>query len=369
MSSGHPRAGRSGFSLLEVLVACGILVIGLASIAAILPAAGARLAEATATDRAAALAAIAMSEIQARGLVSPELFVGTPAASGSAAVVFGQSLPAALAGLPAGQNSAIRFRLANNSSLVSGTAVGNFVNNVIGLSGTGTLSTGAGPNVAPRLTSANPTFLTACVNNRIFFLEDPVQFRPSGTSPTPANSFASVVAASGTIPTSRAFTPGLCWGAMVVPEPFGAATGTALSTAAVSVAVFRKPGNAVVMTLSDTTGSGIFTGTNFPGTVQRGYLKNCTYVLAVPPPPASVTATTSRPQWLKVRSSWISGSNPLQTSSTGSGVSTIHSGTIGVVFESQPPAGLVRAVSGGSSICVIGFENLLLVDEKILTIR
>lgn len=365
MSGHHANKDRSGFSLLEVLVACGILVIGLASIAAILPAAGARLAEATATDRAAALAAIAMSEIQARGLVSPELFMGTPAASGSAAVVFGQSLPAALAGSLAGQNSAIRFRLANNTSLVSGTAVGNYVNNVIGLSGTGTLSTGAGPNVVPRLTSASPTFLTACVNNRIFFLEDPVQFRPSGTTPTPANSFASVVAASGTIPTSRAFTPGLCWGAMVVPEPFGTATGTTLSAASVSVAVFRKPGNAVVMTLSDLTSSGIYTGTLFPGTVQRGYLKSCTYVLAVPPP----AANPARPQWLKVRSSWISGSNPLQTSSTGSGVSTIHSGTIGVVFESQPPAGLVRAVGGGSSICVIGFENLLLVDEKILTIR
>jgi type II secretory pathway pseudopilin PulG len=367
MSGHHANKDRSGFSLLEVLVACGILVIGLASIAAILPAAGARLAEATATDRAAALAAIAMSEIQARGLVSPELFMGTPAASGSAAVVFGQSLPAALAGTLAGQNSAIRFRLANNTSLVSGTAVGNFVANVIGLSGTGTLSTGAGPNVVPRLTSANPTFLTACVNNRIFFLEDPVQFRPSGTTPTPANSFASVVAASGTIPTSRAFTPGLCWGAMVVPEPFGTATGTTLSAASVSVAVFRKPGNAVVMTLSDTTGSGIFTGTNFPATVQRGYLKSCTYVLAVPPPALMPAA---RPQWLKVRSSWISGSNPLQTSSTGSGVSTIHSGTIGVVFESGTlPAGLARPVSSGSSICVIGFENLLLVDEKILTIR
>ncbi|MBM4058212.1 MAG: hypothetical protein FJ275_08255, partial [Planctomycetes bacterium] len=53
-SSDHARAGMT---LLEVLVACGILVMGLASVAAMLPAAGARLAEATAIDRAGTLSA------------------------------------------------------------------------------------------------------------------------------------------------------------------------------------------------------------------------------------------------------------------------------------------------------------------------
>ena len=58
------KTARAGFSLLEVLVACGILVVGLASIAAILPAAGSRLSEAAAQDRAVAAAAVAMSEIR-----------------------------------------------------------------------------------------------------------------------------------------------------------------------------------------------------------------------------------------------------------------------------------------------------------------
>ena len=61
---------RGGFSLLEVLVACGILVIGLTSIAAILPAAGARFAEAALYDRAAATANVGMSEVLLKNVAS-----------------------------------------------------------------------------------------------------------------------------------------------------------------------------------------------------------------------------------------------------------------------------------------------------------
>ena len=76
------KRARAGFSLLEVLVACGILVVGLASIAAILPAAGSRLSEAAAQDRAVAAAAVAMSEIRCRNLaardISPALRMPSP---------------------------------------------------------------------------------------------------------------------------------------------------------------------------------------------------------------------------------------------------------------------------------------------------
>jgi len=47
---------RKGVTLLEVLIAGGILVVGLAGVAAILPAAGLILGEAMAADRAASLA-------------------------------------------------------------------------------------------------------------------------------------------------------------------------------------------------------------------------------------------------------------------------------------------------------------------------
>lgn len=59
---------RNGVTLLEVLIAGGILVIGLASVAAILPAAGSILGEASAADRAAALANDAFAEVSRLGL-------------------------------------------------------------------------------------------------------------------------------------------------------------------------------------------------------------------------------------------------------------------------------------------------------------
>ncbi len=60
----HTDAGRTGITLLEVLVAAGILVIGLVSVAALLPAAGALLGEAVTADRAATLATNAPSDLE-----------------------------------------------------------------------------------------------------------------------------------------------------------------------------------------------------------------------------------------------------------------------------------------------------------------
>ncbi|MFM8985733.1 MAG: hypothetical protein ACKONH_06710, partial [Planctomycetia bacterium] len=79
------RESRAGLSLLEVLVACGILVIGLTSIAAILPAAGSRLTQASQADRGGTLAANAYAEMVNRGLIAADLF-----SSGTRACVFGR---------------------------------------------------------------------------------------------------------------------------------------------------------------------------------------------------------------------------------------------------------------------------------------
>lgn len=78
----HPRAG---LTLLEVLVACGILTVGLASVAALLPAASARFGQATQQDRAGVLAANARAECVNRGLVAADIF-----SSGTTACVFGE---------------------------------------------------------------------------------------------------------------------------------------------------------------------------------------------------------------------------------------------------------------------------------------
>lgn len=88
----YPR----GMTLLEVLVALGILVAGLASIAALMPAAGARLAEATAIDRAGTLAANAHADLKNRGmLTSSTCFPSDTEITGSTGriCVFGAAFP------------------------------------------------------------------------------------------------------------------------------------------------------------------------------------------------------------------------------------------------------------------------------------
>jgi len=82
VASRHPRAG---LSLLEVLVAGGILAVGLASVSALLPAASARLGQATQQDRAGVLAANARAECVNRGLVAADIF-----SSATTACVFGE---------------------------------------------------------------------------------------------------------------------------------------------------------------------------------------------------------------------------------------------------------------------------------------
>lgn len=71
-----PSSSTAGMTLLEVLIACGILVVGLASVAAILPAAASLLGEAATVDRASALAANASSDLVGRGVLKSSLFAG-----------------------------------------------------------------------------------------------------------------------------------------------------------------------------------------------------------------------------------------------------------------------------------------------------
>lgn len=82
-------------TLLEVLVALGILVAGLASVAALMPAAGARLADATAIDRAGTLAANAHADLRNRGLLTASLFPANRVitASTSHICVIGDAFP------------------------------------------------------------------------------------------------------------------------------------------------------------------------------------------------------------------------------------------------------------------------------------
>jgi len=83
-------------SLLEVLVALGILVAGLARVAALLPAASARLADATAIDRAGTLAANAHADLRNRGiLTATTIFPTSPVITSSSSQirVLGDAFP------------------------------------------------------------------------------------------------------------------------------------------------------------------------------------------------------------------------------------------------------------------------------------
>ena len=299
---------RAGLSLLEVLVACGILAMGLASVAAILPAAATRLGQATQEDRAGILAANARAEAAARGLIAADVF-STP----TKACVFGQVA----------------------TSLTSGTL----------LTGTTwTLSSATASTVLP---------LRADTAYRGFVLEDDLVYTPSTTTETPRNSFV----ANG----PREFRDPVCWGATLAPL-----TGTATigAPAILGIAVFRKAGIAQQLVLTSTAGLLRYsTGTaNWQAdeASRKRFLGGCTYVLALPLNPA-----TAPPAWLKVNSSWT---NPGPIVSGTEDVSKRASFCVlswnGLTVSST---NYLTSVTSGS-VTVLGFENLMRVEQYPVTL-
>jgi hypothetical protein len=283
------RGCRAGVTLLEVLVACGILVVGLASVASILPAAGTRLAQATLEDRAGTAAANAYADIVNRGLVAADIFGSATANTGRSAV-FGQTLP-------------ILSSLATSGSFIVSSAT-----------------------AAPVVTFARID------DSRTTFLEDDLVYQPAGLGDTPVSSFF-----SGTAP--REFKTGVCWGAMLAPDFFPAAPGV---VATLSIAVFRKPGDAMALRL---TGTGIYqyspADPTTAETIRKQYLPGCGYVLALP------TSAPAAPKWVKITSSWIaSGTGP-----------------VNVVLDLFPlGSGAANLISSGTML-VVAFENLQRVDQ------
>lgn len=246
---------KGGFSLLEVLVACGVLVIGLASVAAMLPAATARLQEAAATDRGSSIAAAALADFECRDLAFRGLFLADSAAylPASRAVVFGEMLPS-----------------------VSGAIVTSGSPTVV------SLSASASDQLQARI---NTTSGTA---GRGFFLEDELQYSP-GAGSTLLNVFTNGV---------RDFRRGACWGAMVEPYPWGSDP-AAMRGVRATIAVFRKPGEIKRMSLTGSAG-GVFSMTG-DATDSRRFLGPCAPVLAV------AQSGSAAPVWLTVNSSWPQG--------------------------------------------------------------
>jgi type II secretory pathway pseudopilin PulG len=315
----HPRAG---LSLLEVLVACGVLAIGLASVAAILPAASSRFGQAQQADRAGFLAANARADLLNRGLVAADIF-----ASGTRACAFGQVASALVT---------ISATAGRTWPTVTGTWAGALAQRID--------TVGDGPG-------------------RGFLLEDDLKYLPPSGAETPRNSFT----ISGTAG-PRTFDQSMCWGATLWPT--GTTTGTAAPgvPALLSVAAFRRPGDACEMTLqgsgsasgpttlqctgvlaSGSTSSLQTTGTAAALAIEssrRRYLPPCSFVLAL----------TNPPQWARVASSWTLSGTMV------SGTENVASRRSCVVLEPAPQF-------SGTTIRVVGFDGLLRVDQHPVTLE
>ena len=301
---------RGGFSLLEVLVACGILVIGLTSVAAILPAAGARFAEAALYDRAAATANVGMSEVLLKNVASAKLF-GTPPVQ-NVAVVFGEVLPKLVSEITPSPTGIIapKFSTAGVADAVDPTTV--FLTSLFDM--------GTSPE------------------RRGFFLGDEVLYEAPtasagttdvyGTGGLPVRSVAANAAGV------KAFMRGVCWGAMVTPYPWGVDPAS-MTQARVTVAVFKSSGEIKQIPLT-LVSPGVYKMTTANEATRKKFLAGCSWALALP--------STGAPQWLAINSSWKSGAAAY------------------VSFrESSLPS--------GSTLTVVGFEGLLNVVDQLITIQ
>ena len=251
--SPRPRicpSSRLGLSLLEVLIACGVLALGLAGVAAMLPAAGQRFGAATLTDRARFVAANAHAEMLNRGWIT-----ATACAAGTRGVVFG---PVSIAGAP------------------------------------GVVS-------VPSTDDVSRVFVS---QDDIAFGQSsqPIQIRwPDGRGPRregdrkvfhtggPTNVFW-----DGGVG-SRAYRKSLVWGATLVPASSPASPG---GNAVLSIFVLRRQGETKLISLTR----------NADGTYQCAEadriqrLASCSAVIVVADAAGSVT-----PTWGAVRASWPGG--------------------------------------------------------------
>jgi len=305
-----PPAGPSpsGMTLLEVLVSCGILVVGLASVAAILPAAGSRLGQAAVEDRAGTAAANAYAECVVRGLISADLFAVNTAACG-----FG--------------------RVLGSTGVVS---------------------------VSPSLSAASSKLLDRIDGGRGFSLEDDLVFLPSAVGDTPINGF---VQNGAEVSGHRLARDGVCWGGMLAPTSGTAAPG---AEAILSIAVFRKFGEEPSLLELQQAGSGpLFvlasamtdTGksTDAPTleSVRKTAVPGCSYVLALPNAPGLM------PAWIKVTSSWLeeNPANPKDAMLTKSFVA----------LDLDTLTNKAQYLNG-SLLTVIGFPNLVRLDQYVVTL-
>lgn len=296
---------RGGITLLEVLISCGLLTIGLSTIAALLPAAGSRLTQATTEDRAALLLSNAAAEIFSRGIAAADSFPDP--ASAASTLAFGkvvERLPT-FGGLPAGRTASDFF---------------------------------AAPSAIARKRFGSW---------RTFVLEDVVAYQPSAYANTPSNVFSSDAAGMG----PRAFRDGLCWGATLAPRTLPVAPGV---KADLSIVIFKR-------WEAGAAGSGV---EMLPFVVKRvgscyeadansseGLVRACSWLLAMPSAPAAGRS----PRWFRIMSvwNWTAGAEKTKR----------------IVLRNQDDfATLTNTLSEGTTGTVFAVEGIVRVDEQVVTL-
>jgi type II secretory pathway pseudopilin PulG len=327
---------RQGFTLLEVLVACGILVVALSSIAAILPAAGSMLGEANAQSRAASLAGNALSELRSRKLLAADVF-----APGTSSARMGRLLDAATEDRD------------NDGVLDAGEDI-----NANGLL-----------DVPP--SSANLTVVDSRIDRvRNFQLEDDVVYSLFGASGLPGNSFVKNGSAG-----VREYRDGVCFGAMLVSGTISPPAGT---LALLSIAVFKKAPSSFIVNLYSPEATApasrrmlaLFEGdvqaSPGPGTTARRIQdeSNRRKLLA---PGASLLVVPRAPndshRWVRITSSWTTNE---PTSAIGEPTPVRKSF---VMLESAPAFGWSAGPGGTVFISAICFENLMRLEEQWVTLQ
>lgn len=237
--------GRDGITLLEVLIACGLLVIGLTTMAALLPAAGFRLAQAHVEDRASVLSSNALADIMNRRLLAADSFASASGPTLTMGPVLGR-LP--LYGmLPSGRDASAHF---------------------------------AALPQAGRARSGS---------SRTFLLEDDLIYTPPSVSAAPSNAFASTTAGLG----ARTFDEGMCWGATLTPDRSPPKAG---DTATLTISVFKRgEASTVPIPIVLKRTNSFYEADLLPaGTLLRA----CGWVLAIP------SAQDRAAEWFQIMSSW-----------------------------------------------------------------
>lgn len=242
-----------GITLLEVLIACGLLVVGLSTVASLLPASGQRLAQANLEDRAAMLVTNALAEVTNRRLVAAACFPTPAAATSGRTLAFGSVLD----------------RLASFGEVAPGRRADSI------------------------FAALSDEGRSRCGSPRTFLLEDELSFSSPSLSMPPANRFTEDDFGLG----PRLMKQRMCWGATLTPKAFPVKAG---GIARLTIAVFKKAGEILPLTL--TRREGFFDVD--ASSISEAQLRPCTWLLALG------SSGTQPPEWFQLMSSWTTPSSP-----------------------------------------------------------